>query len=71
MNPWLGKIAILLGVVILIAIRIPHARRGRKVTVVETRQSVRETALHVLIGFEEFRDIHDHQTPLRQSSSPV
>jgi protein-S-isoprenylcysteine O-methyltransferase Ste14 len=51
MNPWLGKIAIVLGVVILIAIRIPPARRGRKVTVVETHKSVRETAFHVLSGF--------------------
>jgi protein-S-isoprenylcysteine O-methyltransferase Ste14 len=51
MNPWLGKIAILLGLVILIAIRIPHARRGRRVKVAEKRKSVQETAFHVLIGF--------------------
>ena len=55
MNPWLGKIAIVLGLAILIAIRIPHARRGREVTVVDTRKSVRETAFHVLLGFGYIR----------------
>jgi hypothetical protein len=30
MNPWLGKIAIVLGVVILIAIRISHANELRR-----------------------------------------
>jgi protein-S-isoprenylcysteine O-methyltransferase Ste14 len=50
MNPWLGKIAILTGLVILIGMRIPHARRGRKVTVAERRTSIQETAFHVLLG---------------------
>jgi protein-S-isoprenylcysteine O-methyltransferase Ste14 len=48
MNPWLGKIAILVGVVVLTAIRIPHARRGRTIKVVETRKNARERAFHVL-----------------------
>jgi protein-S-isoprenylcysteine O-methyltransferase Ste14 len=50
MNPWPGKIALLLGLVILTALRIPHSRRGRKVKIVETRKSVRETTFHVLIA---------------------
>jgi protein-S-isoprenylcysteine O-methyltransferase Ste14 len=50
MNPWLGKIAILTGLVILIAMRIPHARRGKKVNVAERRRSIQERAFHVLLG---------------------
>jgi protein-S-isoprenylcysteine O-methyltransferase Ste14 len=50
MDPWLGKIAILTGLVILIAMRIPHARRGMKVTVAERRTSIQERAFHVLLG---------------------
>jgi protein-S-isoprenylcysteine O-methyltransferase Ste14 len=50
MNPWLGKIAILTGLVILIAMRLPHARRGRKVAVAERRTSIQERAFHVLLG---------------------
>ena len=50
MNPWLGKIAILTGLVILIGMRLPHARRGRRVTVAERRTSIQEKAFHVLLG---------------------
>jgi len=50
MNPWMGKIAILTGLVILIAMRLPHARRGRKVAVAERRTSIQERAFHVLLG---------------------
>jgi protein-S-isoprenylcysteine O-methyltransferase Ste14 len=49
-NPWMGKIAILTGLVILIAMRLPHARRGRKVAVAERRTSIQERAFHVLLG---------------------
>jgi len=53
MNPWLGKIAIGLGVVVLIAIRIPHAGRGRKVKVVETRKSVMPFHTHASVRAPE------------------
>ena len=29
MNPWIGKLAFLLGLVVFVAIRVPHDRRSK------------------------------------------
>src|SRR4029079_19648489 len=53
MNPWIAKTVILVGTVVMIAIRAPHGRRSRSVTVARSHKSPRETLLLILawVGF--------------------
>ena len=53
MNPWIAKTVILVGTVVMIAIRAPHGRRSRSVEVARSRRTSLETLLLVLawVGF--------------------
>jgi protein-S-isoprenylcysteine O-methyltransferase Ste14 len=45
MNPWFGKIVLLLGLVVSIAIRVPHDAASKKMRVAESRKGPLEVAL--------------------------
>jgi protein-S-isoprenylcysteine O-methyltransferase Ste14 len=49
MNIWIGKIALLLGTVAVIAIRAPHGHRNAKVKVVQSKRGKLELALLALM----------------------
>ena len=51
MNPWIGKVVFLLGLVVFVAIRVPHDKRSKEAKISESRKGILETALLVLIGF--------------------
>ena len=53
MNPWIAKIVILVGTVVMIVIRAPHGRRSRSVKVARSHKTPLETLLLVLawVGF--------------------
>src|SRR5438132_11318212 len=53
MNPWIAKSVVLAGTVVMIAIRAPHGRRSRIVTVATSYKTPLETGLLVLawVGF--------------------
>ena len=53
MNSWIAKAVILVGTVVMIAIRAPHGRRSRSVKVARSRKTPMETLLLTLawIGF--------------------
>ena len=53
MNPWVAKALVLAGAVVMIAIRAPHGRRSRTVTVAKSHRTSLETGLLVLawVGF--------------------
>jgi protein-S-isoprenylcysteine O-methyltransferase Ste14 len=53
MNPWLAKSVVLLGSVVMVAIRAPHGQRSRTVKVVKSGKGTLETVLLTLawIGF--------------------
>lgn len=53
MNPWIAKTAILVGAVVMVAIRAPHGRRSRTVKVARSHKTRLETLLLVLawVGF--------------------
>jgi len=53
MNPWIAKSVVLVGTVVMIAIRAPHGRRSRSVTVAKSHKTALETGLLVLawVGF--------------------
>src|SRR5438045_1184653 len=53
MNPWIAKALVLVGTVVMIAIRAPHGRRSRIVKVVTSYKTPLETGLLVLawVGF--------------------
>lgn len=48
MNPWFAKVAVLLGCVVMVAIRAPHGQRSRSVKVVKNRKGALETFLLTL-----------------------
>ena len=45
MSPWFGRVEFLLGLVAMVAIRAPYARRCAKLSVVERQKGRRETTL--------------------------
>src|SRR5882757_3444628 len=53
MNPWIAKVLVLVGTVVLIAIRAPHGHRSRSVKVATSYKTPLETGLLVLawVGF--------------------
>ena len=53
MNPWIAKVVVLAGTLVMIAIRAPHGRRSRSVRVAKSQKTPLETGLLVLawIGF--------------------
>src|SRR5216117_959778 len=48
MNPWIAKAVVLVGTVVMIAIRAPHGRRSRRVKVAKSYKTPLETGLLVL-----------------------
>ena len=48
MNPWIVKALVLVGTVVMIAIRAPHGRRSRTVKVAASHKTQLETALLIL-----------------------
>ena len=53
MNPWIAKAVVLVGALVMIAIRAPHGQRSRSVKVARSHKTPRETGLLVLawVGF--------------------
>ena len=53
LNPWIGKVLVLVGAAVMIAIRAPHGHRNRSVKVATSYKTRLETGLLVLawIGF--------------------
>ena len=49
MDPWWAKAAVLLGTVVMVAIRAPHGQRSRAVPVVQSRKGGLEVALLTLV----------------------
>ena len=50
MNPWFGKVLMLVSIVSTVIIRAPHGGRSRKVTVVESRKGPLDIALLALMS---------------------
>ena len=48
MSPWIAKAVVLVGTVVMIAIRAPHGRRSRSVRVAKSHKTLLETGLLVL-----------------------
>jgi len=53
MSPWIAKAVVLVGTMVMIAIRAPHGRRSRRVKVAKSYKTPLETGLLVLawVGF--------------------
>src|SRR5712691_12821079 len=53
MSPWIAKAVVLVGTLVMIAIRAPHGRRSRRVKVARSHKTPLETSLLVLawVGF--------------------
>ena len=53
MNPWIAKAVVLVGTLVMIAIRAPHGHRSRSVRVAKSHKTPLETGVLVLawIGF--------------------
>jgi protein-S-isoprenylcysteine O-methyltransferase Ste14 len=54
MNPWIGKAVFLAGLVVCVAIRVPHDRRSKETKVVESRKGPLEKTLLILIAITGF-----------------
>jgi protein-S-isoprenylcysteine O-methyltransferase Ste14 len=54
MSPWIGKLAFLLGLVVFVAIRVPHDKRSKEARITESRKDALEKALLVLMGIGGF-----------------
>lgn len=50
MSAWIGKTALVLGMVVLIAIRMPHERRSKETKIAESRKGGLEISLFVVMG---------------------
>ena len=53
MNQWIAKVVVLVGTVVMVAIRAPHGHRSRRITVAKSHKTPLETGLLVLawVGF--------------------
>jgi archaellum biogenesis protein FlaJ (TadC family) len=54
MNPWIGKTAFLLGLVVFVALRVPHDKRSKETKIAESRKGALEATLLVLMGIGGF-----------------
>src|ERR1039458_10505388 len=54
MNAWIGKTAFLLGLVVFVAIRVPHDKRSKETKIAESRKGALEGTLLVLMGIGGF-----------------
>ena len=49
MNPWIAKAVVLVGTLVMLAIRAPHGHRSRRVKVAKSHKTPLETGLLVLV----------------------
>src|SRR5450631_3274435 len=54
MSAWIGKTAFLLGLVVFVAIRVPHDKRSKQTKIAESRKGVLEATLLALMGIGGF-----------------
>src|SRR5208282_6066643 len=54
MNPWIGKTTFLLGMVVFVAIRLPHDKRSKKTKIAESHKGAMEATLLALMGLGGF-----------------
>jgi hypothetical protein len=54
MNPWIGKTAFLLGLVVFVAIRVPHDKRSKETKIAESHKGAVEVTLLALMGMGGF-----------------
>jgi protein-S-isoprenylcysteine O-methyltransferase Ste14 len=54
MNSWIGKATFLLGLVVFVAIRVPHDRRSKEIRIAESRKGALEVTLLALMGIGGF-----------------
>src|SRR5260370_14593394 len=50
MNPWIGKAAFLVGMLVSIAIRVPHDKRSKGIKIAESRKGALEKLLLALMA---------------------
>jgi protein-S-isoprenylcysteine O-methyltransferase Ste14 len=54
MSAWIGKAAFLLGLIVFVAIRVPHDKRSKESKIVESRKGALEATLLALMGIGGF-----------------
>ena len=54
MNPWIGNTAFLLGLVVFVAIRVPHDKRSKETKIAESHKGAVEVTLLALMGMGGF-----------------
>lgn len=54
MSAWIGKTVFLLGLVVFVAIRVPHDKRSKESKIAESRKGALEATLLALIGIGGF-----------------
>jgi protein-S-isoprenylcysteine O-methyltransferase Ste14 len=54
MNPWIGKTVFLTGLVVCVAIRVPHDKRSKETKIAESRKGALEKILLVLMAITGF-----------------
>jgi protein-S-isoprenylcysteine O-methyltransferase Ste14 len=54
MNPWIGSAVFLAGMVVCVAIRIPHDKRSKEIKIAESRKGALEKLLLVLMALTGF-----------------
>jgi protein-S-isoprenylcysteine O-methyltransferase Ste14 len=54
MNPWIGKTVFLVGLVVCVAIRVPHDKRSKETKIAESRRGALERLLLVLMAIAGF-----------------
>jgi len=54
MNPWIGSAVFLVGMVVCVAIRVPHDKRSKEVKIAESRKGALEKTLLALMAITGF-----------------
>src|SRR5882762_4993010 len=54
MNPWIGSVVFLVGMVVCVAIRVPHDKRSKEVKIAESRKGALEKTLLALMAITGF-----------------
>jgi hypothetical protein len=54
MSAWIGKTVFLLGLVVFVAIRVPHDKRSKETKIAESRKGTLEATLLALMGIGGF-----------------
>jgi protein-S-isoprenylcysteine O-methyltransferase Ste14 len=64
MDPWFAKAVVLLGAIVMVAIRAPHGQRSRAIKIAKSRKSRLETALLTLAWIAFFLPLIWIATPV-------